>query len=473
MKKKILFTSLAIAFSFGMTSTCFAFDTVKKGDNGDTVIQIQSALITLGYLSGSADGAFGGGTEDAVSSFQADNELDVTGVVGEATYNKLMELSGAGGHATETQTAESSETVTTSDQNLFENVITGATFTDDDFTYEELEDGGLRIVEYHGTDDTVTISSSKDGKDIVEIGNGVFMDNTEIEDFIIWADLTHIGNGAFKGCTELETISIGSKTKSLGVSCFEGCTKLEDVILWADLEIIPDYCFKDCTELDSISISGKNKYIGKSAFEGCTDLEDVILWGGETIGEASFRNCTSLDSISVPRDIIFIGPAAFEGCSKLEDVVIWDKKETEICENAFIGCPFQPDGCNIVPVPEDYQGPATSASAETSAPAESEADQQVTEGTTSEVHTGIRPEFKEAMDSYEAFFDEYIEFLESYDANDMSMLLEYTSFLSQYSETMGKLEDIDESELSPEEDAYYLEVMLRIDQKLITVASKM
>ena len=38
---------------------------------------------------------------------------------------------------------------------------------------------------------------------------------------------------------------------------------------------------------------------------------------------------------------------------------------------------------------------------------------------------------------------------------------------------MGKLEDIDESELSPEEDAYYLEVMLRIDQKLITVASKM
>lgn len=89
------------------------------------------------------------------------------------------------------------------------------------------------------------------------------------------------------------------------------------------------------------------------------------------------------------------------------------------------------------------------------------------------MHTGIRPEFKEAMDSYEAFFDEYIEFLESYDANDMSMLLEYTSFLSQYNETMGKLEDIDESELSPEEDAYYLEVMLRIDQKLITVASKM
>ena len=456
MKKKILVTSLTIALSFGMTSTCFAFDTVKKGDNGDTVIQIQSALIALGYLPGSADGAFGGGTEAAVSSFQADNELDVTGVVGEATYNKLMELSGAGGHATETQTAESSETVTTSDQNLFENVITGATFTDDDFTYEELEDGGLRIVEYHGTDDTVTISSSKDGKDIIEIGNG-----------------------AFKGCTELESISIGSKTKSLGVSCFEGCTKLEDVILWADLEIIPDYCFKDCTELDSISISSKNKYIGKSAFEGCTDLKDVILWGGETIGEASFRNCTSLDSISVPGDIIFIGPAAFEGCSKLEDVIIWDKKETEICENAFIGCPFQPDGCNIVPVPEDYQEPATSVSAETSAPeetsdtAESGADQQVTEGTTSEVHTGIRPEFKEAMDSYEAFFDEYIEFLERYDANDLSMVLEYTSFMAQYNETMGKLDDIDESELSPEEDAYYLEVMLRIDQKLITVASKM
>lgn len=84
---------------------------------------------------------------------------------------------------------------------------------------------------------------------------------------------------------------------------------------------------------------------------------------------------------------------------------------------------------------------------------------------------GIRPEFKEAMDSYEAFFDEYVAFMETYmDSNDpISMMGDYTEMMLQYVETMGELEDIDEEELSEAEALYYAEVMLRINQKLLEI----
>ena len=84
---------------------------------------------------------------------------------------------------------------------------------------------------------------------------------------------------------------------------------------------------------------------------------------------------------------------------------------------------------------------------------------------------GIRPEFKEAMDSYEKFFDEYVTFMKAYmDSDDaLSMMGEYTTMMQQYVKTMGEFESIDESELSNEEALYYAEVVLRINQKLLEV----
>lgn len=85
--------------------------------------------------------------------------------------------------------------------------------------------------------------------------------------------------------------------------------------------------------------------------------------------------------------------------------------------------------------------------------------------------TGIRPEFKELMDSYEDFFDEYISFMEKYEtSNDTaSMLSSYTDYLSKYSDMMKKLKEVDQEKLSEEEALYYSEVTLRITQKLANV----
>lgn len=81
---------------------------------------------------------------------------------------------------------------------------------------------------------------------------------------------------------------------------------------------------------------------------------------------------------------------------------------------------------------------------------------------------GIRREFKEALDSYEAFFDEYIAFMEKYANSDnaIGMLTDYLAYMERYAETMEKLDALDDSEMSTEEALYYMEVQTRITQKL-------
>lgn len=62
---------------------------IKEGQSGDDVKQIQQRLIELGYLTGSADGKFGAGTEEAVKAFQRKAGLTADGIVGSGTLSAL------------------------------------------------------------------------------------------------------------------------------------------------------------------------------------------------------------------------------------------------------------------------------------------------------------------------------------------------------------------------------------------------
>lgn len=84
----------------------------------------------------------------------------------------------------------------------------------------------------------------------------------------------------------------------------------------------------------------------------------------------------------------------------------------------------------------------------------------------------VSADFKASMDSYEKFFDQYVEFMKKYkdSGNSISMLADYTKMMQQYTDTMNKLNAIDQNSLSAADEAYYLEVMGRITQKLASVA---
>lgn len=65
------------------------YATLRVGDSGSRVQALQSRLITLGYLSGSADGKFGQMTRKAVVSYQKSKGLTADGLAGQKTLKAL------------------------------------------------------------------------------------------------------------------------------------------------------------------------------------------------------------------------------------------------------------------------------------------------------------------------------------------------------------------------------------------------
>lgn len=113
----------------------------------------------------------------------------------------------------------------------------------------------------------------------------------------------------------------------------------------------------------------------------------------------------------------------------------------------------------------DESGDAPLSSSAISQEPEPEPSEQASDG-------GIDPDFKEAMDSYETFMDGYIEFMGKYSnsSDAASMLVDYAKWMSDYNDTVKKLDAIDTSVLNDAEMAYYVEVTTRVSGKLAAAA---
>lgn len=88
---------------------------------------------------------------------------------------------------------------------------------------------------------------------------------------------------------------------------------------------------------------------------------------------------------------------------------------------------------------------------------------------------GIRPSFKEAVDSYEKFFNDYCAFMEKYnsDPGSPALIADYAKFMVQYSETMDKLDQLGEEDMSSQELQYYTDALNRINAKLASTVEAM
>lgn len=94
---------------------------------------------------------------------------------------------------------------------------------------------------------------------------------------------------------------------------------------------------------------------------------------------------------------------------------------------------------------------------------------------TNEQETGdIDPTLKQFLDSYEAFIDEYIEFMAKYQQNptDTTLLSEYTNIMGKYSEFAQEISQWQgkQAEMSAADWNYYIEVTTRCNQKLSNAA---
>jgi len=72
------------------------YATLRIGSTGNRVKTLQKALISLGILSGSADGRFGAKTRAAVEAFQQKSGLEADGLAGKKTLTALEKAASAG-----------------------------------------------------------------------------------------------------------------------------------------------------------------------------------------------------------------------------------------------------------------------------------------------------------------------------------------------------------------------------------------
>lgn len=141
-----------------------------------------------------------------------------------------------------------------------------------------------------------------------------------------------------------------------------------------------------------------------------------------------------------------VGVGAISGCSESSTNTV--KEETPVADPTATPEPQPTD----TPVPAETEAPA--------------------DDTTTADSTGIRPEVKDFLDSYESFMNEYCDFMEKYENSDdvASMLNDYTEYMKKYADFTQKMDDMGNSDLNTEELKYYLDVQNRVSQRLLTVS---
>lgn len=86
---------------------------------------------------------------------------------------------------------------------------------------------------------------------------------------------------------------------------------------------------------------------------------------------------------------------------------------------------------------------------------------------------GMRPDFKEAMDSYEEFMNEYVAFMKKYadsDGTDASILADYATYMGKYADMVDKFDKWESEDMNAAETAYYIDVQTRVSKMLLEVA---
>jgi len=70
---------------------------MRPGDEGEQVLELQQALVQLGYEPGEPDGNYGPATVEAVRSFQTAAGLPADGIAGPTTLSAINDALAAQG----------------------------------------------------------------------------------------------------------------------------------------------------------------------------------------------------------------------------------------------------------------------------------------------------------------------------------------------------------------------------------------
>ena len=186
--------------------------------------------------------------------------------------------------------------------------------------------------------DTVTI-----------IGDGAFVDCTNLTKVVIPESVTTIGQEAFSYCSYLESINIPYSLTDIGDYAFYKCIRLTGIYItnveswltthaeyFSSVAVNRYFVDENRNEVTELVISNVDS-IPDKAFEGSGLTSVTISDSVTSIGRDAFSECASLTSVVIPDSVTSIGSYAFSICSSLKDVVIPDSV-TSIGYQAFAYC---------------------------------------------------------------------------------------------------------------------------------------
>lgn len=191
-----------------------------------------------------------------------------------------------------------------------------------EYTYREKEDGTVAITGYTGSDSTLTIPASIDGKKVSEIGDSAFAGLLCLKTVRVPEGVTRIGNYAFECCSLLKKIYFPASLRSIGDGTFSGCGSLTLVDMQDGVKSIGNGAFLCCDSLVQLELSEALTELGDFAFADCEALSSVRFTSDKltALPDRVFYGCKSLSRLRLPDKITSIGKRAFSGCEKIESL---------------------------------------------------------------------------------------------------------------------------------------------------------
>ena len=233
-------------------------------------------------------------------------------------------------------------------------IITGSSYTTEQYAYHEYANegdytitlsvtyGGLPFyghsyLSYILKKDATSITSEADARrhqvyasavrkvevgSNVRIGLNAFSYCYSLESVTIPSGVA-IDDRAFRYCYSLSSITIPSGIAVINGSLFDNCYSLSSVAIPSGVTSISDSACRSCQSLASITIPSSVTSMGYYVFLYCYSLSSVAIPSGVTsISQDTFRYCQSLASVTIPSSVISIGAYAFQHCYSLASVTI-------------------------------------------------------------------------------------------------------------------------------------------------------
>lgn len=228
-----------------------------------------------------------------------------------------------------------------------------------DYYYDVLEDGGISVYSYKGTETVLHIPETIDGYTVTVVGSNILLENDTVEEVVIPDTVKIIKPQAFWNKSGIKKIELGNSVEKIGYQAFFGCDSLESINIPDTCKSIGSAAFFRCSSLGEIHIPASVEKLGISynltkpsnIFESAYNLKSVtvdennprytcidgVLYGKDDNGnliDLIFYPFSKQDNIyEIPDGIQYIAGSACAS-AKFEKVIIPDSVKT-ISKDAF------------------------------------------------------------------------------------------------------------------------------------------